>query len=253
VGGSDIAAHIQSLTALQGVNIPRHMQSVSPDGRQTGSSVIACPGCDLLQRIPPFRPGGKARCPRCGDIVATRPSKPLERTLALAVAAVIAFIVANMEPLMRLSAGGRRARTTIIGSAYEMWLQGHEFTASVVAFCSVIAPASYILFILTVLLALRRPPAPHWVAVLMRWASFMRPWSMQEVMLLGILVSLSKIADLATVIPGVGMYAVGILVVLLVEITVTFDSREVWKRVEWASGELPQPRSDARFGAGAAR
>jgi paraquat-inducible protein A len=185
--------------------------------------------------------------------VATRPSNPLERTLALAVATAIAFIVANIEPLMGLSARGRHASTTIIGGAYEMWLQGLEFTAVVVAFCSVIAPASYISFILTVLLALRRPPAPHWVAELMRWASFMRPWSMQEVMLLGILVSLSKIADLATVIPGIGMYAVGVLVLLLAAITVTFDPREVWMRVEWARGGLPQPSSDAVSNVGAAR
>ena len=28
---------------------------------------IACPDCDLLQSIPPLPPGGKARCPRCGE------------------------------------------------------------------------------------------------------------------------------------------------------------------------------------------
>ena len=42
----------------------------------------------------------------------------------------------------------------------------------------------------------------------------MQPWSMNEVMMLGILVALIKIAELATVEPGIGMYAVGALVVL---------------------------------------
>ena len=27
---------------------------------------VACPDCDLLQRLPELPPGGKARCPRCG-------------------------------------------------------------------------------------------------------------------------------------------------------------------------------------------
>ena len=40
----------------------------------------------------------------------------------------------------------------------------------IVAFCAVIAPGSYILFMLTVLLAVRRPPAPHWVGEMLRWA-----------------------------------------------------------------------------------
>jgi len=161
---------------------------------------------------------------------------PLDRPLALTVAAAIVFIIANTQPLMGLEAVGRQASTTILGGAYEMWAQGREFTAMVVAFCVVIAPASYIAFMLTVLLAVRRPPAPHWVAELLRWADFMKPWSMSEVMMLGILVALVKIAELATVTPGIGMYAVGLLVILLPAIMVNFDPGEVWRRVERADG-----------------
>ena len=106
--------------------------------------------------------------------------------------------------------------------------------AMIVAFCAVIAPAGYILFMLTVLLAARRPPAPAWVNEMLRGAELMRPWSMNEVMLLGILVALNKIAELATVEPGIGMYAVGALVILFPAIMVTFDPGEIWQRVEWA-------------------
>ena len=70
----------------------------------------------------------------------------------------------------------------------------------------------------------------------------MQPWSMNEVMILGILVALIKIAELATVEPGIGMYAVGGLVVLFPAIAITFDPREVWNRVEWADGRVP-PRA----------
>jgi paraquat-inducible protein A len=61
---------------------------------------------------------------------------------------------------------------------------------------------------------------------------------MNEVMLLGVLVALIKIAELATVIPGVGMYGVGLLVLLLPAIMVSFDPGEIWKRVRWADGTL---------------
>jgi len=111
--------------------------------------------------------------------------------------------------------------------------QGEKVTAVIVAFCAIIAPGSYILFMLTTLLAVRRPPAPHWVGELLRWAHSMQPWSMLEVMILGILVALIKIAELATVEPGIGMYAVGGLVVLFAAIMITFDPREVWRRIEW--------------------
>ncbi len=200
---------------------------------------VACPECDLLQRLPELPPGGKARCPRCGNTLATRPTDPVDRPLALTLAAAIVFIIANTAPLMGLSAVGRHASTTIGGGVYEMWLQDERVTAVIVAFCAVLAPGSYILFMLTVLLAVRRPPAPRWVGEMLRWAHSMQPWSMNEVMILGILVALIKIAELATVEPGIGMYAVGGLVVLFVAIMATFDPREVWNRVEWASGELP--------------
>jgi len=50
---------------------------------------------------------------------------------------------------------------------------------------------------------------------------------------LGILVALIKIAQLATVHAGIGMYAVGALILLFPAIVVTFDVRELWRRVEW--------------------
>lgn len=208
---------------------------------------IACPDCDLLQQIPELPPRGKARCPRCGRTVAMRPADPIDRPLALTITALILLIVANVFALMGLSAAGRHASTTILGGAYQMWVAGQEVTAVIVAFCAVIAPAGYILFLLTVLAAARRPPAPQWVGEMLRWTDFMRPWSMHEVMLLGILVALTKIAELATVEPGVGMYAVGALVMLFPAIMVSFDRGEVWKRAEWADGELPPwVRSEAR-------
>jgi paraquat-inducible protein A len=166
-------------------------------------------------------------------------AEPIDLPLALTVTAAIAFIIANTASLMSLSAVGRYASTTIMGGAYDMWFRGEAITAVIVAFCAVIAPAGYILFMLTVLVAARRPPAPQWVGEMLRGAEFMRLWSMNEVMMLGILVALIKIAELANVKAGIGMYAVGALVLLFPAIMATFDPDEIWQRVKWADGTLP--------------
>src|SRR5215831_18418280 len=202
---------------------------------------IACRDCDLLQHIPPLPPGGKARCARCGETLATGRVDPFRLPLAFTIAATIAFIIANTMPLMGLSAVGREASTTIFGGALEMWEQGSQITAVAVAFCAVIAPGAHLAFLLAVLLAVRRPPAPRWVGEMLRSAHFFEPWSMTEVMMLGILVALFKIAQLATVIPGIGMYAAGAFIFLLAGVLVTFDAHEVWSRVEWADGTRPAP------------
>ena len=160
--------------------------------------------------------------------------------MALAVAAAIAFLITNVEPLMTLSVAGRQASTTIAGGAWQMWVQGEKITSVLITLFAVIAPALQIGFMLAILLSVRRPPAPRWVGTVLRWAQIAVSWSMVEVMMLGILVSLVKIAALARVDPGAGIFAAGGLIVLLAAMSSSFDPREAWSRVRWANGEWPQ-------------
>ena len=99
-----------------------------------------------------------------------------------------------------------------------------------------IAPGTFLLFMVILLLAARRTPPPHWVAEMLRWAHHFETWSMLEVMMLGIMVALIKIAEVAAVETGIGMYAVFALMVFIPSILVTFDARELWTRVSWVDG-----------------
>jgi paraquat-inducible protein A len=208
---------------------------------------MACPDCDLLEREVTAPPGGAARCRRCGAVLYRNRPEAIERTLAYTLAAAVVFVIANTIPLMSLSVVGRSASTTIIGGVQQMWQQGQRVTAAVVAFCTVLAPGFDIGFMLAILLAVRRPPAPAWVGTLLRWSRRIRPWRMIEVMMLGILVALIKIAELATVTPDLGMFAVGTLVLLMAAMTVSFEPHEVWTRVRWVDDEA---RQQAVAGAG---
>ena len=156
---------------------------------------------------------------------------------------------------MGLSAVGRTSSTTIFGGASRCGCRASAITAVIVLFCAVHRPRrATSLFMLTVLLAVRRPPAPRWVGEMLRWGHLMQPWSMNEVMMLGILVALIKIAELATVDAGIGMYAVGALVVLLPAIAITFDpARDLAARIEWADGREPPGLATRRRRAGARR
>lgn len=198
------------------------------------STLIACPDCDLLQRLPELAPGESARCPRCSHVVASRKRDSLNRTLALTVAAALALVVANAVPMLGLSAAGREASTTVFGGVQVMWQEGQYVVSVIMLVAAVAAPALDIALMLTILLAVRRSPASWWVGGLLRFSRTIRPWRMVEVMLLGILVSLIKIAELATVITGIAMWAVAVLIVLLAAMASNFDPDEVWSRVEWA-------------------
>ncbi len=207
--------------------------------------LIACPDCDLLQRLPELAPGGSARCPRCDRELWRRRVDSLERTLALTLAAAVLFVVANSVPMLGLTAVGHQASTTVIGGAQQLWHDGREAVAALVLFTAVVAPGLQIGLMLAIVLGARRPRPRPWVAALLRHHPTAATWSMIEVMIIGVLVALIKIADYATVIPGVALFALGALVFLLAGIQASFDPREVWERVEWAAEEA---RGDAAAG-----
>jgi paraquat-inducible protein A len=208
-------------------------------------ALIACPDCDLVQRLPEVAPGASARCPRCDTELYRRRADSLNRALALAVTASILYAIANSTPMLGLSVVGRQAFTTVFGGAAQLWRDGREVVAGLVFFTAVIAPALQIAFVLGITLGARREAVPRWVAPLLRHQPTARTWSMLEVMMLGVLVALIKIAELATVIPGTAMYALGALIFVLAAMQASFDPREIWDRIEWAAADTP-PRAAPR-------
>lgn len=197
-------------------------------------SLVACPDCDLLQHLPALTPGGSARCPRCGEELWRRREDSLNRTLALSLAAAVLYVLANSVPMLGLSVVGRQAFTTVFGGAQHLWDGGRETVAGLVLLTAVVAPALQIGFMLAIVLAARRERPPRWVGTLLRHHPTTCTWSMIEVMLLGVLVALVKIADYATVVPGIALFVLVVLVFLLAGIQASFDPKEVWDKIEWA-------------------
>jgi paraquat-inducible protein A len=203
-------------------------------------ALIACPQCDLLQRLPDIAPRSSARCPRCDFELWRRREDSLDRTLALTIAAAILYVVANTTPMLGLSAVGHQASTTVLGGAEQLWKDGREVVAVLVLFTAVVAPALQIGFTLAIVLGARRDRPPRWVGTLLRHHAVTATWSMIEVMMLGVLVALIKIADYATVIPGIALFVLGAMIFLLAALQASFDPREIWERVTWAEPDAAE-------------
>lgn len=198
------------------------------------AALVACPDCDLLQRLPQLPPGASTRCRRCDLELWRRPQDPHNRTLALTLAAAILWIVANAVPMLGLTVIGHQASTTVIGGALHLWNNHQQLVAVLVLFTAIVAPAMQIAFLLAIELTAVRARAPAWVGQLLRHHPSLCEWSMIEVMLLGVLVALIKIAELATVVPGLALYMLAGLVFLLAGTQSTLDRRAIWERVTWA-------------------
>jgi len=207
-------------------------------------TIVACLDCDLLQRIPEVPPGASVRCPRCDKELWRHKPDSLNRTFAMTLAALVLYIIANADPMLGLHAVGREAFTTVVGGAEQLWLNGQELVAALVLFAAVIAPALQILFLLLIVLGCQRKRPPFWVGIFLRHLRFTRTWTMIEVMLLGVLVSLTKIAEFASIIMGGAFFALFALVILLAAIQSNFDPRQVWQRIEWAESNVRHEPAD---------
>lgn len=174
--------------------------------------LLACPHCDLLQRLPGLAPGSSARCPRCDEELWRRRDDSLIRTRALAVAAAVLYLVANPVPILGLTIVGSEALTTVLAGAEHLWQDGPQLAGLLVLFTAIIAPALQMCFMLAIVIGALRTRPPLWVATLLRSQPIARTWSMIEVMLLGVLAALIKIRDYATMIPGVTLFTLGALV-----------------------------------------
>lgn len=201
------------------------------------ASIIACPNCDLVQHLPEIDFGHTVRCARCDSELWRRRKDSLDRTLALAIAAAVLWIIANTMPMLGLTVVGKECFTTVFGGSELLWEHGQEAVAVLIGFAAIVAPAVQISLLLVVLLGARCEVPPRWVGSWLSHIPFTRLWSMIEVMLLGVFVALTKIAEYATPVLGHALFALCGLVVLFAAMQSIFDPREIWERVQWAQAQ----------------
>lgn len=210
-------------------NAPAMNRAVKP--LIAGPELVACHECDTLSQIPALAAGGAARCRCCGAVLARNPKGGLDRPIALYLAALMLLILANLFPFLTLEIQGRAEVTTIIGASRALFNAGMGELAVAVLVTSVLAPALMIISSLYVLLAVkfRKPLAGAREAL--SWISYLAPWVMLDVFMLGVLVAFVKLGNMATMHVGISLYAfVGLILVSAVASS-AFDSHLLWRQI----------------------
>ncbi|MGD8438557.1 MAG: paraquat-inducible protein A, partial [Syntrophobacterales bacterium] len=103
-------------------------------------SLIACHECDLLHKIQPLPDGGAARCVRCDALLYYQKKDSLDRTLALTIAGLVLFIVANTFPFLAMKSGSIVRETTLITGVKGLYAQGMQSLALLVFLTSILVP-----------------------------------------------------------------------------------------------------------------
>lgn len=189
--------------------------------------LCACPLCDALHRRPPLRRGEKAVCLRCGSVLVRRHRLAPAQVLALAVAALVMFAIANAFPIVDLRVQGLHSGTTLFGSVAALWREGRQLMAVLVCATTQVFPLLDLLCMVALLAAVQRRDRPAWFAPLLRFVQELRPWGMIEVFMLGVVVSLVKLSGMAAILPGVALWAFAVLTLLMAAV-LSFHPRQLW-------------------------
>lgn len=195
-------------------------------------SLIACHECDLLQREVPLPPRGVARCTRCGATLYRNVPNSIDRTLAYTLAATVVFVLANAFPIVGLDAQGNHTSTTLFGTVRTLHAQDMDSVAALVFFTTMLMPSLQLGAMLYILLPLKLGRVPRFLPTMFRMVEIARAWGMVEVFLLGTLVSLAKLAHLASLVPDIALWSFAALMVLLAASASSFDERSFWERVK---------------------
>ncbi len=199
-------------------------------GADTGA-LIACHDCDLLHRVVDLPQGGRAHCRRCGARLYQQVPGALQRTVAFYLAALICFLFANAYPFLSLKIGARMETVYLANSGWALVTQNMPLLGVLVLLTSLVFPLlmmiGHLYLLLPRLLLRRRPPGCGWVFRNLRRIA---PWSMVSIFMLGTLISVVKLLDLAEVIPGIGAGAFVLMMVWSAAAEASFDPHLVWPR-----------------------
>ena len=194
--------------------------------------MIACHECDLIHRIQPLAEGTIASCSRCGAGLLRHKPNSLERTIALTFAGLILFVLANSFPFLAMKIDTQVQQSTLITGVKELYAQGMWEIALLVLLTTVVLPFVQLSSMLYVLLPIKFNRRTWMMVPIFRLLQKVQPWSMMEVFMLGILVSIVKLAGMASMIPGASLFAFLALIFVLAASMATLDPHLVWERVE---------------------
>lgn len=192
----------------------------------------ACAECDLL--LNPAQPamGDKAQCPRCGYLLQRPRKQSIERTFALSVAGLILIFPANLLPLVGIKVLGNTRDGTLWSGVATLYQEDMWAVAILVFLSSMLFPLVNIVLSLLVSghLYFRKPNRylPRW----MRWLQHIEEWAMLEVYTLGIIVACVKLASMAELRFGFGLYAFVALLIVNAMLASSLDQYLFWRRIE---------------------
>lgn len=188
------------------------------------AGLVACQACGKVHRA------ADPVCRRCGVLLESRSPDALQRVWAWMLAGLIAYIPANIYPMLLTSTLGQRQENTIIGGIIELAEHGSWGVAIIIFVASVVIPVGKFIAIAYLAISVRYHSAlsDHRRHLLYEVVEFVGRWSMIDVFVVAILSALVQLDVIATINPGPAAVSFALSVAFTMLAAQAFDSRAIW-------------------------
>jgi len=196
-------------------------------GSAAAQGLQCCHQCGLLAASP------QSHCLRCHTRLQLRKPHSLQRTWAFLITAILLYIPANIQPIMKTRLLGQEELSTIIGGVVLLWEMGSYPIALVIFIASVIVPLGKMLALVWLCLSVsgnhRRWPRQRTLTY--RITELVGRWSMVDVFVVAVLVALIQLGELMSIYPGGAALAFAGVVIFTMLAANCFDPRLIWDKL----------------------
>lgn len=197
--------------------------SLGLTAREAG--LARCTYCGALHRVPVA-----TNCRMCGSDVVARKPFSLQRTWAFLFMGMMAYIPANILPIMYTNSFSGATSDTILSGVLALAYSGSWLVALIVFVASVVIPVTKFIVIAGLALSLhfRWDMSKHTRHRLHTMTEFIGRWSMIDVFVVAVLAALIQLGAILTVEPGWGISAFALSVIFTMLSATALDPRLIW-------------------------
>lgn len=208
--------------------------SMDKNNSEFSENSAAAKGLALCHECYKLTPIGEKQCSRCYSPLHLRNKNSVQVTLALLLTAMLLYIPANIYPIMITKFLGSDTPSTIMGGVILFVKTGSFFVAFVIFIASIVIPVAKVVALLWLCYSVSndKKMKKRELTRLYRITEFIGKWSMIDVFVVAILVSLVQVGNLMSIQAGIAALSFSGVVILTMIAAHNFDSRLIWDKAE---------------------
>ncbi len=193
---------------------------------------IACEQCDALYEKPDLIQGQRAKCVRCGNIMAERKVDSIERSFNWSLAGILLLLPAILLPIMGVTLAGQYHHASLLDCIVALIERGFLMIAILVFLFAIAVPVVRLFGAFYITYTFKFNKLKPSLLPFFKAFHHLDSWAMLNVFMLGIVVSMYKLLDDTELSVNMGLLAFILWLISSTMAAIALDQDYIWQRLE---------------------